>query len=167
MFFKYQVRKKSMKKYLIGLLIFLIAGLYIDVRMMTKDEGRCAGIWKQRMLVVQTIVPFNPERQTLYLGVGNRHYDHEEYTKIYLEPRDSIEEDAVQLGINIHYFGCAPDWERAKERGRISNFNDGEKYINLRPFSAKEFLQVTKRVNTDIMTREYYEEWHGERRLEE
>jgi len=62
------------------MVIFLFLGLYIDVG--TDEKWRdsltvCNGNYLQRTFVIQTVVPFLPERETLYVGIGNKHLDRE------------------------------------------------------------------------------------------
>ncbi len=151
------MEKNIRNKLLVTLVVFLIAGLYIDIKMMPKAGGRCVKAWNQRMLIIQAIVPFTPERETLYLGVGNRHYEHELHIDYY------IDEDTQELlGTREFTHGCAPFWSRMQERGRVSNFNDHEHYINLRPFNeisnfgeVEEFIEVTE------ISKEHYLEWYA------
>lgn len=148
-------------KVILGILAFLMLGMYVDVRMQGKDEGYCVEVWRQRMFIIQTVVPFRPQREVFYFGVGNRHYEHIEHTEIYLEKRE--DEKEVELAQRVRTWGCAPRWTEMVKRGRTSNFLDHAHYINLRPFSAVGYLEVEKTSEAYHWTKERYEDWYGGR----
>lgn len=151
------MKKKTRNRLLAVLVAFLIAGLYIDVKMMPKARGICVKSWKQRMLVIQTIVPFMPERETLFLGVGNRHYEHEHHVDYYVD-----EDTREVLGTREFTYGCAPNWFSMQGKGRVSNFNDHYHYINLRPFSEiKNFGEIEEFTEVLEMPKEHYLEWYA------
>lgn len=69
-----------MKKRFSYLVLFLVAGLYIDIDTdfdWTDQWTQCNGSYLQRSVLVQTIVPFRPERENFYFGFGNKHFNYE------------------------------------------------------------------------------------------
>lgn len=99
-----------MKKRFSYLVLFLLAGLYIDIDTdfdWPNQWNQCNGNFLQRTILVQTIVPFRPERENFYLGIGNKHFDHTKYITLWCDSK------------NKYYFneseqGCAV--ERKRER---------------------------------------------------
>jgi hypothetical protein len=136
-----------MKTKILFIIIFLFAGLYIDLRMMGNDESICAGPYSQRAFIVQTIIPFRPARETFYFGIGNRHYDHQAEFTHYID-----EETGEWLGTRQSEYGCA-----SYERNR---FGPHAHYINLNKSNPKEmgFIDISQ----DYMkiSKEKYESWY-------
>lgn len=152
-----------MKNKILVIILFLIVGLYIDIRMMPKDDGICVGTAKQRTLNIQVIVPFRPERETFYLGIGNRHYDHRRTTTYYIDNErvDNVGLPIV-LGVKTSEYGCSVRYKNLQERGGYSFFGKHAHYINLRPFSKiHEDGIVDWDTEENYMTKEHYDEWYN------
>jgi len=95
-----------MKNWKTWLIIFLFAGLYIDVRLVSpysdSDEPTiCNGPYRQRAFVVQTVVPFRPERETFFFAWGNKHY---ELMKNIYHYTDMKTGEKIE---DVRYSGCA------------------------------------------------------------
>lgn len=142
-------------KILIAVILFLIAGVYIDVKMMPKEDGICIKEYRQRALIVQTIVPFRPERETFYLGIGNRHYDHLVTFTHYVD-RETDE----LLGTKKSEYGCAVHYQELKERGISSFLREYTHYFNLNNRPVQEVGIVKTEQEIRKVTREDYEKWY-------
>lgn len=138
---------KKHRRY-IYLILFLIIGLYIDIKMMSKDRSICWDNYRQRTLNIQTVIPFHPDRFTLYLGIGNRHW---EYNR---SITDYINKDTGQiLEREIFDYGCS--------KGGYSYPRYMSKYINLRPFSEILEKGIIKTHKSErVVSFEYWEEWY-------
>jgi len=150
--------KKRKSKILKIALVFLILGLYVDVRMMRKGDGICVGTAKQRTFNIQVIVPFRPQREIFYFGVGNRHYNHNRYTTYYIDKeRVDDEGSPIVLGKKTIENGCSVRYE-GEDR---SWFGRHAHYINLRPFNRiREDGIVDWHFDERYMTQEDYKEWY-------
>jgi len=144
-----------MRNKILAILIFLIAGLYIDVRMMRKDESICVKGYSQRTLNVQVIIPFRPERETFYFGVGNRHYDHVVEFTHFVD-----EETGKLLGTNKEEYGCVPRYEWLKEQGASSFLRHYTHYFNLNRNPIQEMGRVKVKHDIREETKEDYERWY-------
>jgi len=150
-------------KILRTLLVLLIAGLYIDVKMMPKGDGICVSTARQRTFNVQVIVPFRPQRETFYFGIGNRHYDHLRRITYYIDSErvDNVGLPIV-LGVKIHDSGCSVRLKDRIERGGYGFFGKHANYINLRPFSrVQEDGVIDWEIEENYMTKENYDEWYN------
>ena len=112
-------RNKGMKKIPVFIIIFLILGLYVDFKMMPNDDSICFKKYRQRTFNIQTIIPFQPERWTIYLGVGNKYYEHIKEIYIY---KDKV--TGEELSRNEYDQGCSS--------GRYDGFYYRSTYIDLR-----------------------------------
>lgn len=80
-----------MKKRFSYLVLLLLAGLYIDIDTdfdWPNQWNQCNGNFLQRTILVQTIVPFRPERENFYFGIGNKHYDHSVSLSLWCSSKD-------------------------------------------------------------------------------
>jgi hypothetical protein len=159
----------------IYIIIFLIAGLYIDIKMQDKGYGRCTTSgYRQRALNIQFIIPFHPQRHVLALGVGNKHYEHDKRITRYWEGvrGEEISEDRyevlpvepnVLLEEEVYESGCTYSYQQWKAGERRSFYGSPPwtHNIDLRPFSRiREEGQVNVTTNDRVMTKERYEEWY-------
>ncbi len=148
------------KTLLWSLVFFLIAGIYIDVRMMDKDESICIKDYRQRQLVIQTVVPFKPDRETLYLGIGNRHHEHEYYIHHYLD-----ENTGEYLGTQDNHGGCWQAYQQRLDKGGHSliNYESGYHYINLNWLPIQEQTRIDTTIDyKHYLTKEEYIKYYGD-----
>ncbi|MCG3203986.1 MAG: hypothetical protein KCHDKBKB_00663 [Elusimicrobia bacterium] len=76
-----------MNKLFLAVLTFLILGIYIDVKWPSFEANRnyqtfCNGDYRQATLNISTIVPFRVQRETFFLGIGNKHFDQTKYLEL-------------------------------------------------------------------------------------
>ena len=145
------------------LVVLLFAGLYIDVKMMPKDDSICVSTARQRTFNVQVIIPFKPRRETFYFGIGNRHYDHQRRTTYYFD-EERVDDVGlpIVLGVNTHDSGCSVRLKDRIRRGGYGFFGRHAHYINLRPFSEiQEYGVIDWDIEERYITKERYDEWYN------
>ena len=121
-----------MKNWKTWLLIFLIAGLYVDVRIASPYEDSdeptvCNGPYRQRAFIVQTVVPFRPERESFYFAWGNKHYELEKNVYHYKDRETGKEIE------DVRYSGCAAWYSEGH-----NTIGSHTHLIDLRPLSRPQ-----------------------------
>lgn len=147
--------KNIKNKILLAIIFFLFMGMYVDIRMMRKDESICVKEYRQRALIIQTVVPFRPKRETFYLGVGNRHYDHFLTVIAFLD-----ESNGEYLGLSKSESGCAIRYQELIKNGGHSFFHSHYHYINLNLTPVREAGVVKIEDIVQWLSEEDYKRWY-------
>lgn len=144
-----------MKKRFSYLVLLLIAGLYIDIDTdfdWPNQWNKCNGNFLQRTILIQTIVPFRPERENIYLGIGNKHYDHTKHIDLWCGSDNKYH-------ILEREYGCAVEQQKKRThfidlRFWDSTFTGKTQYImsqsdqaELKSDSPKMYEQIKKELS--------------------
>lgn len=93
------------------LIIFLLLGIYVDVQVDnyhgTQSVRTCNGLYEQQVIVIQTVIPFRPERETFFFGYTHPIYGaNEKYSvcRTYDYDNDEPFDDTIALYRHWRYY---------------------------------------------------------------
>ena len=111
-----------MKNFLWLLMFIFLLGIYIDIgwkKYSGKPQSFCNGAWYQRIITVQTIIPFLPDRRTFFIGVGPRRFEWEWRQEIVYEK--NVDGERLEK-IVIYGSGCTAEFYRGELHWRNSEW---------------------------------------------
>ena len=119
------IRKAKRSKWPVIILTILLAGIYTGIG--TSDV--CNGAYLQKSLTVSIVKPFFPGYWTIYLGIGNKHWD-------YAETEYKYTDRETNLVIKQTYKkGCG--WNESKK-----DFETPEWHFYSHPYEDSYFIDL-------------------------